>query len=69
MVKFRLQNAGQNHDLPLANKSFVTVTKFKYFGKRVTNQNFIDEEIRSRLSSGKVCKHPDQNLLFLPSLL
>jgi hypothetical protein len=33
------QNAGQNHTLRTANKSLKNVTKFKYLGTRVLNQN------------------------------
>jgi hypothetical protein len=34
-----------------------TVEKFKYFGKTLTNQNYVHEEIKSRLDSGKACYH------------
>ena len=37
--------------------------KFKYLGKTLTNQNFIQEEIKSRLNSGNACYHSMQNLL------
>jgi len=39
------------------------VEKFKYLGKTLTNQNFIQEEIKSRLNSGNACYHSMQNLL------
>ena len=33
------------------------------FGTTITNQNSIQEEIKSRLKSGNVCYHSVQNLL------
>jgi hypothetical protein len=39
----------------------------KYFGKKVTNQTLVHEEIKSRLISGNACYHSVQN--FLPSRL
>jgi hypothetical protein len=32
-------------------------------GRTVTNQNFIHEEIKSRLNSGNACYHAVQNIL------
>jgi hypothetical protein len=45
-------NTGQDHDITVANRSFENVSKFKYMGMTVTNQNLIQEEIKSRLYSG-----------------
>jgi hypothetical protein len=39
------------------------VEEFKYLGTALTNQNTIQEEIRSRLNSGNACYPPGQNLL------
>jgi len=38
----------------LDKSSFETVEEFKYLGITLTNQNFIQEEIKSRLKSGKL---------------
>jgi hypothetical protein len=39
------------------------VEEFKYLGTTLTNQNSIQEEIKSRLKSGNSCYHSVQNLL------
>jgi len=43
--------------------SFERVEEFKYLGKTLTNQNSIQEEIKSRLKSQNACYHSVQNLL------
>jgi hypothetical protein len=63
MVMSRDQNAGQNGDIRIGNKSFETVEQFKYMGTTLTDQNSIHEEIKSRLKSGSACYHSVQNLL------
>jgi hypothetical protein len=60
----RDQNAGQNHDIKIANRSFENVPQFKYLGTTVTNQNLIQDEIKRRLNSGNACYHSVQNILF-----
>jgi len=39
------------------------VENFKYFGTTLTNQNSIQEEIKSRLKSENACCHSVQNIL------
>jgi hypothetical protein len=55
MLLSRHQNAGQNRDMKIANRSFENVSQFKYLGATVTNQNLIQEETKRSLSSGNAC--------------
>jgi hypothetical protein len=57
-------NSGQNQNIRIANESFEKVTKFKYLGTTLTNQNDIRDEIKNRLNSGNACYHSVQNRLF-----
>ena len=45
------------------NSVFESVGEFKYLITTLTNQNSIQEEIKSRLKSGNACCHLVQNLL------
>jgi len=63
MVMSRDQNAGQNHNIKISDKSSERVEQFRYLGTTLTNQNFIHEEIKSRLESGNACCLSVQNLL------
>ena len=46
------------------NSYFERLEEFKYLGTTLTNQNCIQEEMRSRLKSGNTCYHAMQNLLY-----
>jgi hypothetical protein len=50
--------------MKVTNRSFEDVTKSKYFGTTLIDQNCMHEEIRSRLNSGNACYHSVQSLLF-----
>jgi hypothetical protein len=62
MLLSRHQNAGQNHDIKIANRSFENVAQFRYLGTTIINQNLIQEEIEI-LNSCNACYHSVQNLL------
>jgi hypothetical protein len=59
----RHQNAGQNDNIKIGDRSFENVAQFKYLGTTVTNQNLTQEEIKRRFKSGNACYHSVQNLL------
>ena len=63
MVISRDQNAGRIHSVRTDNIIFETVEDFKYLGTTLTNQNYIAEEIKSRLRSGNACYHSVQKIL------
>ena len=63
MVMSRDQNAGRSHSIKNDNSSLSRVEEFKYLGTTLTNQNSIQEEIKSRLNSGNACYYSVQNLL------
>jgi hypothetical protein len=63
MLMSRSQKTGQKCSIKIANRSFEDVTKFKYVGTTLTDQNHMYEEMKSSLSSGNGCYHSVQSLL------
>jgi hypothetical protein len=64
MVMSRDQNAGRNDSVETDNSFIERVEEFKYLGTTLTDQNSIQEEIKSRLKLGNACYNSVQNLLF-----
>jgi ribosomal protein S2 len=62
----RHQNARKNL-AKVANRSSEGVAKFRYLGTTLTNQNIINEEIKSRLNPNNACYHSGENLLVFSS--
>ena len=63
MTVFRDQNAGRIHSMKMDNSPIERVEEFKYLGTTLTNQNSIQEEIKSRLKLGNACYYSVQNFL------
>ena len=63
IVMYLDQNAGRSRNIKTDNISFEMMERFKYLGTTLTNQNSIQEEIKSRLKSGNACYYSVQNLL------
>jgi hypothetical protein len=61
MTVSRDQNAGQIHSMKMDNSSIERMEGFKYLGTSLTNQNSIQEEIKSRLKLGNTCYYLVQN--------
>jgi hypothetical protein len=61
MIMSRRQHSEQNQNIRIANESFENVTKFKYLGTTLTNQNDIHDEIyysvQNLLSSRLISKN------------
>jgi len=63
MVMSRDRNAGRGHSVKIDNTSIERVEEFKYLGTTITEQNSIQEEIKSKLKLGNACYHSVQNVL------
>jgi len=59
----RDKNAERSHSIKIGNGSFERAEEYKCLGTILTNQNSIQEEIKSRLKSGNACFHSVQNPL------
>ena len=49
--------------MKIDSSSIEKVEEFKYLGTTLTNQNSIQEEVKSRMKSGHACYYSMQNLL------
>jgi len=63
MVMSRDRNAGWGHSVKIDNTSIERVEEFKYLGMTLTDQNSIQEEIKSSLKLRDARYHSVQNLL------
>jgi hypothetical protein len=66
IIRSRDQNAGRSHNIKTDNSSYEKVEEFKYFGRNLTDENAIQEEIKSRLNSGNSCYHSVSTFVCLP---
>jgi len=57
MVMSRDQNAGRSYNMKLDNRPFEMVEEFRYLGTILTNQNSMQEAVKSRLKSGNGGNH------------
>jgi hypothetical protein len=57
------KKASHKCSINIANRSFEGMAKFKYLGKTLTDQNCMQEDIKSRLNSGNALYHSVQSLL------
>jgi hypothetical protein len=66
MVMSQDRNAGRGHSLKIHNSSIERVEEFRYLGMTLTDQNSIQEEIKSRLKLGNACYHSVLSSCCLP---
>jgi hypothetical protein len=59
----RDQNTGLGYSMKFHNNCFERGKELKYLGATLTNQNYTEEEIRSRLKLGNACSHSVENLM------
>jgi hypothetical protein len=61
MVKSQDQDAGRSHNINIDDSSFGRAEQFRRLETAATNQNSMQEEIKSRLKSGNGCYYLAQN--------
>ena len=61
MFMSRDQKAGRCYSMKIDNSSIERVEEFKYLGTTLTNQNSIQEKIKTRLKLGNACYYSVQN--------
>jgi hypothetical protein len=64
----RGQKIGQKHSTKIASRPFEDVEKFKFLGTTLTDQNYMHEEIQSRLNSENACCHSVQSSVLPPAV-
>ena len=57
MVMSRVMTAGRSHIIKIDNRSYERMGQSNYVGTNLTNQNYIQEEIKNRLKSENACYH------------
>jgi len=62
-VVSRDQDAGRSHNINIDDIACERMGGLRYLETTLTNQNSIQEEIKSRLKPGNACYHSVQNLL------
>jgi hypothetical protein len=63
MLMSHCKKAGEKYRIKIVNRSFDGVAQVKYLGTTLTDQNCMNEEIKSRLNSANACYHSVQSLL------
>ena len=64
IIMSRDQNAGRSHSTKTDNSSIERMEEFSYLGTVLTNQNSIQEEIKSRLKLGNACRFDAEFFIF-----
>jgi hypothetical protein len=62
------KKARPKHSIKIVNRSFGGVAKFRYLGTKLTDQNCMQEERKSRINSGNTCYLLVQTLVFPPAV-
>jgi hypothetical protein len=63
MVTSRDQDEERSYNRKANNSFFERVEAFRYLGTNLTDQNYIQEEMKGRLKSENACYYSVQNLL------